>query len=155
MKWSRKFFTALPQKFLSNKNMQEFKRILKQNRLKYFLFALLITILSCMYIRYGQAIRPCGSEICHFEWDLISFDPHINRSQYPISLGGLPIPYMFSGDACSSSDIFQTMNLYGVFFLDIFLWILIFTSIHYFKEKCKNNETKEQIYPLLSFHKPK
>ena len=123
--------------------MHDFKKILKQNRLKYFLFALLATILSYMYIRYGWASLPCGQGVCSLQWDMISWDFRHNIQQYPVLSAGLPIPYAFGSEPCSTMDIVDGYFLWNIFFLDIFLWMLIFTGIRYLMERCKKSDTKK------------
>ena len=122
--------------------MQEFKKIFKENRFKYFLLSLLATIVSYMYIRYGWASLPCGGQhMCSLEWDMVSLD--FGRTiQYPVLSAGLPVPYAFGSEPSQTMDIVDGYFIWSIFFLDIFLWMLIFTAIHYFKEKCQNNGTK-------------
>jgi hypothetical protein len=135
--------------------MQEFKKIFKEQMLKYFFLALFFTIASYFYIRYGWAIRPCGSGICHFEWNLVSLDFQ-RISQYPISAGGLPIPYMFSIEPCHSMEVLSDNEfIWSIFFLDIFLWMLIFTVIRYFRERCGGGNTNKNDDTLPSSHSPK
>jgi len=134
--------------------MQEFKKILKQNRLKYFLFALLATILSYMYIRYGWASLPCGQQMCSIEWNMVSWDFR-RTMQYPVLSAGLPIPYAFSSEPSHSMDIVDGYRIWSIFFLDIFLWMLIFTAVKYFREKCQGNNFKKHDDTQPSIPSPK
>ncbi len=135
--------------------MQEFKNILKKNILKYFLLALLSTILSYMYIRYGWASLPCTQDMCSIEWDIISWDFRRGIQQYPVLSAGLPIPYAFSSEPFSTMDIVDDYYIWSIFFLDIFLWMLIFTTIRYFREKCQGDKLKKPDEELPSSPSPK
>ena len=118
--------------------MPLFLKILKKNWLKYYILAILLTCISYLYQRYGWAYAKCSSD-CTYEWSFFS-----DKIQYPIQVAGLPVPYAFNNEANSLMDIIVDVQFsYGVFFLDIFLWMLILTMIRYFKEKCQNSGTKE------------